>query len=360
MEFTQTYQPMDAFIHGRNTGKFENILKKAGKYEMNSFHTENYLHYAISHIRDERFIGETENTLLLQSVIRIQHLMPEKETIEINDKFISDLGCGRMSKERNENYKYYYEYLLPNIQIAMQQGKHVFIQFGFIDYAVDYYEDGGNAYDAHSTCLMILNMDNNYQAYYFNSHGDGLKTSNFYSKIVSRKRKKTYKYVKPLDIIFIENFIRVVNSVNNGITLPIVFENTNKYVYYGANLQEGDYEGVCFVYPQIVWYYFGKYFTNQRVILSEKGNINIPTGKQLLQNGQFDIFIYTMFIDFSPALRRCFINQMIRKNCVSQKTFEKRVAELGKHFTKPMLRAYVEYLTQDALKNKITQYYNEF
>ena len=54
----------------------------------------------------------------------------------------------------------------------------------------------------------------------------------------------------------------IVNSVNNGITLPIVFENTNKYVYYGANLQEGDYEGVCFVYPQIVWYYFGKYFTN--------------------------------------------------------------------------------------------------
>ena len=44
---------------------------------------------------------------------------------------------------------------------------------------------------------------------------------------------------------------------------------------------------------------------------------------------------------------------------MSQKTFEKRVAELG-HFTKPMLRAYVEYLTQDALKNKITQYYNEF
>ena len=42
------------------------------------------------------------------------------------------------------------------------------------------------------------------------------------------------------------------------------------------------------------------------------------------------IFIYTMFIDFSPALRRCFINQMIRKNCVSQKTFEKRVAEYSK------------------------------
>ena len=42
-----------------------------------------------------------------------------------------------------------------------------------------------------------------------------------------------------------------------------------KHNYFGADYQSGDNYGICFIFPYLIWYYFGKYY-NQRAIGKKK------------------------------------------------------------------------------------------
>ena len=65
--------------------------------------------------------------------------------------------------------------------------------------------------------------------------------------------------------------------------IPIQFRRNKRHIYYGVDLQAGDYHGVCWTFPFIIWYYFGKFYDTKRVFETSSGKIEIKEGRYLIK-----------------------------------------------------------------------------
>ena len=224
----------------------------------------------------------------------------------------------------------------------MNKNKIIFIILDFGDYGLD----NNNNYEAHSTVLLFLPENNkkkyfNYNCYYINSHGINSLDDNFYEYKLSSKRKKKCKLNKPFDFKFIEMF---VNYLNKNISHKIKYNNQHNYL--GANFQASDTRGICFAYPIVIFYYFGKNYFNQRTLKTQKENIKIKSGQILIQNNKLNLFIESMFIDFCPDFKTILIEKIKYPN-TDYTDFLIEVIEKKKLlYCKIILRAIVNFMTQ--------------
>ena len=99
-------------------------------------------------------------------------------------------------------------------------------------------------YVTHSTCAIV----NNGRCYFINSHGEGSSEIDYY---IYKKEKEQegieWDLKQGKDFTVISSLMKQYN---------IKMENTLEYMYYGANLQEYDNHGMCFIFPYYIWYYF--------------------------------------------------------------------------------------------------------
>lgn len=370
--------------------KFKKAMDLASLYGAIDSEVNNYQHRCHVHIRDEFFPPVAKkNIVMFQSIVYLNDIIKkmedEKKERNENDwrdrneqkkkqkkkrqnkkksplhQCLFDIDCGVLEKQENNTYKHRDELLGLNIKIAMSQKKTIFIMFCFADYGINEAEDCDKEYMAHTSSMVLVPFPDSYKAYYINSHGSDMKNTDFYDIILTRTRAKHIQYDKPLDIVFIEKYIEFINQwnfISSQSDFQIKFENTDEFVYYGADLQGGDYEGICFVYPMIIWYYFGKYFHATREIKTKKGVLKLSKGITLLKQKKLSLFIESMFIDFNEKYYNLVAMDLLEKNEITSKNLNVLIEKEEKIFTTSLIDIYMGFITQKAMVNKIQSYFD--
>jgi hypothetical protein len=160
------------------------------------------------------------------------------------------------------------------------------------------------------------------------------------------------KLSEPADVVFMKALVAHINAKSD---IVMNYDGTSKYTYRGANLQAGDAHGVCFIYPLIIWYNFGKYYTKSQVLETEFGKIEVPTGKSLMKSGKFNHFIESMFWQFCPKHFEILRHQY-NLNASQQKFSEFMERSIEKdtyRFIKMLIGPYISYIQQSGFKQKI-------
>ena len=329
-------------------------LKKAQKYGMYSMEYENYTHKACRLLNGD--------ICLLQAKLEFNKIIPN-----INKFDYSSLICGFY----NQKLKYEEEYLHTKIMEEMQQRRVIFIVINIYNYFLDIDNDGIH----HCTCLIMYPKNKSeYDCMYINSHGQDMLLTNFYELRISRKRKKTYHFEEPVDILLIKNYLQELQTCiyEYDLNVKINYNGTKKHNYYGANLQIGDNYGICFSFPLYIWYYLTTYYMDSRTsILIRHGQkqfrqkqIAISSVKEMLQKKQLIFFVYTCFMDMEDAFKG--ISKINKKNkslkdihkktrtytklsyneMYNNITLEKRLEKRATYFTKKIANCIVSFLTQ--------------
>lgn len=352
--------PLEHFTNKEQQKNLNEALKIAEKYNVTDAYLDNYQYRCHHHIKDKFFSpASKKNVVLLQSVVSLKTIIPHMADKNIMCENMFNIECGVLEKKRFNKYIYSDENLLMNLKLAMFHKKTVFVMLVFEDYGINDEDDDDNIYLAHSTCLILTPEKESYSAYYINPHGSDMTNTNYFDLIITRRRSKKIKFDKPLDIVFLEKYIEFINDFKLfGPEKDVIkFNNTKEHVYYGADLQGGDYEGVCFVYPMIIWYFFGKYFNSTREIKTEKSTIKMKKGKTLLKHGKLSLFIESMFIDFSEKYKELVINDLLNYKKISSENLNNLIEKEEKIFTSSLVDRYISFITQEAMENKIQDYF---
>jgi len=354
---------LEQIISNNEVSNFDKSIKLAGDYGILESDIDNYQHRCHHHIKD-KFFSHTQkkNVVLFQSVITLKDILLNLNNEAILNELLFNIDCGRMEKKRYEKYTYNNEYLAINLKVAMLQKKTIFIMFVLEDYGInneDGEDDEPNEYIGHSTCMILEPNTESYKAYYINPHGCDTKDTNYFNLIISRKRSKNFTFKKATDIVFIEKFIAFVNKLDflKIKESNIEFKDSPEQVYCGADLQGGDCYGVCFVYPMIIWYYFGRYFTSTREIKYKSKSIKMEKGKTLLKNGKLNVFIESMFIDFNEKYKKLVVNNLINHKTIQSKKLNKLIEKEENKFTDSLVNNYISFVTQDKMYHKIINYF---
>ena len=116
-------------------------------------------------------------------------------------------------------------------------------------------------------------------------------------------------------------------------------------------LQSGDGHGICFIFPFVIWYYFGNFYNKTREI----GTITIPSVKNMLLSGNINRFVHSAFVDFSEKFKTIFIENIreFRNKKQRIKTLENSIIKDGTYFVKKLGNTMISYLTQAYYTEKI-------
>ena len=342
------------FVNRRS--KYDEIFEKVEKYGMNIEHSSTKSNQILNHFKYNVFPENTKNKISLINLdinfLQICKLLNENGLQE----YINDMLCSYWDGDKNETY-FSEEFLQEKIMEECINNKLIFININAINYCLDLNEE--NKYATHSVCAILVpendKSDNympNYKLYYVNPHGEVMKPYTYFEEYITRKRSKKYDFGKEtVDYIVIKN---IVDSCNKNGT-KIYFDNTHAHNYYGANLQEEDTKGSCFIFPSIVYYNFGMFYNNNKILNCNDKQIYLQEFKYLFEKGDFNLAISSCFTDFSKGYEEC-VFKNINKDFDSGEIIEKLIKCLeksGTHFIKNMINSMTNFITQDYFQSII-------
>ena len=342
---------LEHYLSRGKKGTIEQTIRRLASAGTNSLSHDSYAHKAAVLIQQNEFTKKMkEDTSLLYFGANLKEFMRCLERREgINDYFAS-LTTSRYTYENNE-FNFHEEMMIENILFLMEEEKIIFLQMGVPDYMTTHTEKF-IIYDAHALCIIMVPSKDGYNCHYINSHGHTIDTQNYYEFIISRKRSRKMKLSEPADVVFMKHLVKHINSRGD---VKVNYDGTSKYTYRGTNLQEGDGHGVCFIYPLIVWYYFGQYYTKSQKLSTKFGEIEVAPGKTLMKNGDFNHFIESLFWRFSPNYFELLAHQS-KVNAPKQKfsvVFQNFIEKDSFRFIKMLIGPYISYILQSGFKHKI-------
>ena len=344
---------LESYIDFSTKGRFAYYLQQSVKHKICLVDPGGYAHRACHIIQQNTFTPEMRKQItLLQCTLELDKLLPIISKKEKTAPLFADLSCGRYVFAQNK-FEYYNEYLSLNIKELMCQNKIIFIFLDIVDYLVQPYLDG-NGYVVHSVILLFVPSNKSYNCYYINSHGQDMAEYDSYEVIISNRRIKKYDYKAPAEVIFLEEYIKFLNKMEyeDEKIMPIHFKRNKRHIYYGVDLQAGDYHGICWTFPFIIWYYFGKYYNTKRIFNTEYGKMEIKEGRCLLKEGKLGLFIESLFMDFCQDYKKLMVQHLtistLRKNNVN--ALQKIIEEKKTHFTKTILKAFMKFILQSSIK----------
>ena len=245
--------------------------------------------------------------------------------------------------------------LADKIAEDISDRKIIFLSINCEEYCMDREEEEG--YCAHGACAMLVPKRGGYNLYYMNPHGEVMKDYTYFEKIKTRTRCTQLKFDGAIiDCVVMKT---LADYCNKKFDTNIYYDYTMAHNYFGVNLQEEDNHGMCFIFPSIVYYYFGKYFTEKRelVCCGPAGNETqvLPSFKEMLDTGKFNLAIHSCFMDFNPTIKmRIFTH--LRNQETHEQLVEKLIAVLSKsksHFLKNVTNTMVSFINQDYFLKKI-------
>ena len=182
---------------------------------------------------------------------------------------------------------------------------------------MDREEEGG--YVAHGVCAMLVpRQRKGYDLYYMNPHGEVMKPYTYYEIIKTRTRCQKLDFDKEIiDVVVMRS---IVDYCNKHFDHDIHYDGSLRHNYLGVNLQEEDVHGVCYIFPHLVYYYFGKYFTEKRELEAEGIKRSLPSFKEMLDSGDFNLAIHSCFVEFDTNYKKAIIDSdLIRREALQQK-----------------------------------------
>ena len=345
-----THKQLEHYVQHGKKSTISESLKRLTSAGTNSLAHNSYAHKAAVLIQQNDFTKKMRDDVSLlyfsADLVDFMHCVERREGI--NDYFAS-LTTSRYTYENK--FEFHEEMMIENILYLMEHRKIIFFQMGVPDYLTSE-TTKKKVYDAHALCIIMIPRKGSYDCFYINSHGHTIDTQDYYEFIMSKKRSRKIKLSEPVDVVFMK---ALVAHINNKSDIKVNYDGTSKYTYRGANLQAGDNHGVCFIYPLIIWYNFGKFYTKSQVLETEFGKIEVPTGKSLMKSGKLNHFIESLFWRFCPKHFEI-LHHQYNLNASQQKFsefMEKSIAQDTYRFIKMLIGPYISYIQQSGFKQKI-------
>ena len=344
------HKQLEHYLQCGKKSTIDKFLQRLGSVGTNSLSHDSYAHKAAVLIQQNEFTKKMKDDVsLLYFTADLEEFMHCVERREgLNDYFAS-LTTSRYTYENK--FEFHEEMMIENILYLMEHRKIIFFQMGVPDYLTSE-TTKKKVYDAHALCIIMIPRKGSYDCFYINSHGHTIDTQDYYEFIMSKKRSRKIKLSEPVDVVFMK---ALVAHINNKSDIKVNYDGTSKYTYRGANLQAGDNHGVCFIYPLIIWYNFGKFYTKSQVLETEFGKIDVPTGKSLMKSGKLNHFIESMFWQFCPKHFEI-LHHQYNLNASQQKFsefMERSIAQDTYRFIKMLIGPYISYIQQSGFKQKI-------
>jgi len=335
----------------RKISKISNILKKSWKFDLCRSGYDLYWHKACQHIKKH------ENIQILNTSIDLAEIFPKLDNFDT----FSEIDCGFHNKEM----KWDTEYIKTQILKLCEENKTIFIIIDLNNYFVipeyNFNENGFHKFhefintgQIHSVSMIFYPTGKNtYDVFYINSHGRSSFTEKTYELKVSNTRIKEYKFNSNVNHIFVKQFLKFLQSYFNthkcnpnfSGRIKLKYDNTKKHNYYGCNLQNGDFYGVCFMYPLIIWYYFNRYYHQIRHVGKRK-TVILPSVSEMLHKKQLDLFVKTCFLDFSEEFGHLLLSR-------SDKYLDKFIEEKRTLLIKQILDKFVCFITQTNIQKNL-------
>jgi len=337
-----------AGLYNPKKKKLENYLKRAATLRLNAVTTDTVAHKKCNIAKGTLFNKEMKNVVIMQTILSMADVMPTKSYSKVNRSILENIGCGTYTSTDGADYLYNYVYLYSNIQEAISEKKIIYLMLGMQEYCL---VEGAkeNFYSTHSTCLILIPGDDEYNAYYINSHGrDMVDTCNFVRKITKR-RTKTVSFKHPYELVFIRDLIDYWNTLKDFNDKPIQINWTRgpEHTYWSTDLQAGDYHGLCFMFPQVLLHHMGEFYKRDKCITTRWGEIRFNSGEKLLKDGKLDVFVKYAFTCFSDDYTKIF-NESIEKSYKKSENDPLQIfIEKGRTaFVKCILCSLVRYMCQ--------------
>ena len=281
---------------------FTQMFKKADKFDFYSTDHYSYTLKACAKLNENPNIIVAQTCFDLENYIRDLH---DEKDIDFSDV------VGGFYNERMELLDDFIESIISE---HMSLGKIIIIFCDFENYSIDI--DNKNEGDHHSTCLIFHPTDNNnYDAFYINSHGHEILDDTFYDLRISRSRTRRYQFEKAVNLIFIDSFIYYMQNFHKK--CKIFYDDDIMHNYLGSNLQIGDNYGICFAFPLVIALYIINYYETERVMFATTGGVyvkrklTLPPVKKMLYDRNLTKFVPICFIDFSEHLKNSVIRSLI-------------------------------------------------
>ena len=237
-------------------------------------------------------------------------------------------------------------------------------------YGYGHTEGEEDEYDTHSSILIIVPINRyNYRIIFINPHGSDV-TYDFDNVLSSRRVKKT-KYNYGIDSHFMEVFAENINRYaqnyfkknnvylkskyhsknynHNSKEIKFIYKPNRKHMYRGANLQTGDIRGFCYVFPGLIYYYIGLYYSKPRIIGDK---VMVDTVFNLLRRGDITKFAHAIMCDFSDTFKEkvISINNSGSKKNISQ--LDEILQEEDYRYIKRIASSYVTFIKQKIISNQ--------
>jgi len=240
-----------------------------------------------------------------------------------------------------------YGFLNELIEKYIQRNKILFIVLDFIDYGLDQDNHDSYEYVPHTCVLILLPNGERYDAFYINSHGKDMLIYDEYGFKTSKNKKRSIKYDHAVELMFMNSFVKFMNKRH---PVNIQYDFTESHNYFGADYQSGDNYGICFVFPYIIWYYFGKYYNKERIIYGKKGkSYTIKNNREMLLKGNLTECIQSYLIDLNNNYKVVYIKMMNCKNYNRQyyiRKLDKVIEKSKNYFVKKVLNTFIPFFSQ--------------
>ena len=322
-------------IKKKKIGKISKLLKKSDKFNLRVCEDNTFAHKAC------HFIKKHDELEVLNVYFDLDEILLKQFPYSY---------CGFYDKDNNFKTEETFIKLLD----LMEKNKTIYIIADINHYYVlleknpkkKAYHKKINMLQMHSISIIFYPIGRlKYNILYINSHGAGIRNETIFEKKISNTRIKEYKFKKHLHYIFIRKFVdNLQNYTNNYFqgNLQLHYNISPKHNYYGCNLQNGDFYGVCYIFPLIIWYYFNKYYYEKRYIGSRK-TIIIPPVSELLRDGKLELFVKTCFLNFSEEFDKMLISK-------SNKYLNEFIERKGTFLIKQILNKFICFISQKEIR----------
>jgi len=352
-----SYKSLEHYLSRGPRGTLDAALQRAERIGADDINPDTYSHKAAILAQQFAFTPymKSKCSLLYINIdlASFMRILEKKNDYQTKDYF--DNCVTTQYNYHAGEFTLHTKHMIRNICSLMNKRKIIFLQFTVDNYIVTELTND-QEYTAHSTCAILVPTKkltgDGYCCYYINSHGRDIKDNHLFEYIITRKRKKVIKLAEPTDVVFMKSFIR---HINYRADTPIQYDGTSKYTYRGANLQAGDCHGECFIYPLIIWYYFGQFYNKFHTLVTEFGNVDIRSGKQLLFEGHLNYFIESIFWPFCPKHHEILVHQYNMGTSYSKitKVTEKYIEKEAFRFVKMLIGPFISYIQQIIFKLRI-------
>ena len=204
-------------------------------------------------------ISETygNNIQIASMYVQLPLLIPTLNT-KIFKEHMEEMACVFYIKE-NGKYETYEQDLCSFIEVCQEKKKTIMLFLSLEGYGYDKKEK----YITHGSCLIIHNN----KVYYINSHGGALLWANYFCYEATKTRTKKLMLNEAVDIVIMKE---IVKYINRNVKKKLLYNSSETHNYLGSNLQYGDEDGLCFVFPIKLWLNFEKNYQEYNDMLEKK------------------------------------------------------------------------------------------